>query len=159
MVHAFGWRISWSTLYKERQVKDIDIFFTDKSLYDDFISVIHDSIGKGKLTYNKKQIARYQYVEDKSTINYEWKKIDINLVSHFQEIEEILAAQPEIMDYFIDLFKTIKCEKEQKTEIDENIFNPETKSFWAPIVRDKFVYTTIYKIPKNISMFLEWEKK
>jgi len=82
-----------------------------------------------KFHYNEKQIARYQYVEDQSIIMYGAQKIDVNLVSHFQEIEEILESDPKIMDYFIDLFRTDEWKEEDRGIMDMSKFNPETKSF------------------------------
>lgn len=150
MVSTFGWRISGSTLYKGMYAEDIDIFFTDKEAYDKFISFLHTAIGKDKLRYGQKKLARYKYVEDQTIIMYEWKKLDVTLTSHFQGIDEIMESNPETMDYFMDPFKGSEWEVIEEDIIDINQFNPETKSFWLPVKSKKTISHSIYKIPKNI---------
>jgi len=60
---------------------------------------------------------------------YKYKRIDANLISHFQEIDEILELNPKVMDYFINSFKISESKTEEEEVLDENKFNPETKSF------------------------------
>lgn len=153
IVRTFGWRVSWSTLYKKR-ANDIDIFFTNKEAYDEFISFLKTAPGKNKFAYRKKEIARYQYVEDQSVIEYVGKKIDVSLVSHFQEIDEILSSKPEIMNDFINSFKKEAYRKEKETCLDINKFNPATKSFGCPYEKEKSIWYNVYKIPNDSEKLL-----
>jgi len=150
IVLAFNGHISWSTLYKGKDANDIDVFFTDKKSYDEFIEFIGKSVGKDRFKYAVKNIERYKYLEDKSTVMYKYKRIDANLISHFQEIDEILELNPKVMDYFINSFKISESKTEEEEVLDENKFNPETKSFWVPVKKQKITWHDVYKIPKNI---------